>query len=90
MHEHSLMIDLVHKAESVVQANGAIGASRVTVRLGALSHISPEHLRDHFARITTGTLLAGAVLEVEPAEDVAAPDAMDVTLTAVDVYGEGR
>jgi len=87
MHEQSLMQDLVHKAESVVRAAGGTGASRVMVRRGALSHMSPEHLEDHFARIVAGTLLTGARLEIEDDHDITNPGAMDLVLAAVDVVG---
>lgn len=81
------MQDLVHKAESVVRSAGGTGASRVIVRRGALSHMSPEHLQDHFERIVAGTLLTGARLEIEHDRDIADPGAMDLVLTAVEVVG---
>lgn len=81
------MHDLVNKAESVVRAAGGSGASRVIVRRGALSHMSPEHLKDHFERIAQGTLLSGALLEIESDPDVAGPGALDLVLAAVDVVG---
>jgi hydrogenase nickel incorporation protein HypA/HybF len=85
MHEQSLMQDLVRKAESVVRDAGATGATRVMVRRGALSHMSPEHLSEHFDRMVVGTLLTGARLEIEDDTDVADRSALDLVLTAVDV-----
>jgi Zn finger protein HypA/HybF involved in hydrogenase expression len=86
----SLLGDLVRRAEAVVRSSGSAQASRVSVRLGPLSHLSAAHLSSHFARLTQGTSLHGAVLDIEQGTDVAAPDAMDLTLVAVDVMaGEG-
>jgi hydrogenase nickel incorporation protein HypA/HybF len=87
MHEQSLMQDLVYKAESVVRSAGGTGASRVIVRRGALSHMSPEHLESHFELIVAGTLLAGSRLEIEDGDDLADPGAMDLVLKAVEVVG---
>ena len=62
MHELSMMRDLVQKAETVVRDCGGLGASAVTVRRGALSHMSTAHLQQHFEWVVHGTLLDGAEL----------------------------
>ena len=41
--------------------------TRIRVRLGALSHFTPEHFREHFVDAARGTLAEGA--EVDAAMD---------------------
>lgn len=85
MHEMSLMADLMRKAEDVVRREGGRRAALVRVRLGAMAHMSPEHLRGHFEDFSRGSLLEGAQLEIEQSEDTNDPDAQHVRLLSVDV-----
>ena len=48
MHEFSLMSDLMRKIEQTTEEQKASAVTKVEVWLGALSHISPEHFREHF------------------------------------------
>lgn len=88
MHEASLVADLVAKAEAV--CGGAL-VEQVTVRRGALCHISAESLEEHFAAVVNGTLLEGAELVVVsgPEGDAALEDpyAQDLLLVSIDVAG---
>jgi hydrogenase nickel incorporation protein HypA/HybF len=88
MHEVSLISDLIEKAAAVVTEAGAQRASRVRIRVGALSRISPAHLESHFRRVTTGSVLEGAVLDIEVVDDLTDPYAEDVIITSVDVAWE--
>ena len=47
--------------------------TRVTVQLGALSHFTPEHFREHFEDATRGTLAEGADVDAELDERHHAP-----------------
>jgi hydrogenase nickel incorporation protein HypA/HybF len=85
MHEFSLMNDLMRKIEAVAHEHGARKILSVKVRLGALAHISPEHFREHFVEASTGTLAAGARLEVEQQGDESDPHAQDILLESVEV-----
>lgn len=85
MHEMSLMKDLIRKAVEVVRREGGTRATRVGIRLGALSHMSPEHLREHFDQAAAGTPLEHAELDVEVMEDIADPEAQSIVLTSVDI-----
>jgi hydrogenase nickel incorporation protein HypA/HybF len=85
MHEMSLMTDLIRKVEGTAQAQQASKVVCVTVKLGALSHISPDHLREHFAQATRGTLAEGARLQVEILTDLADPQAQQIVLDSVEV-----
>jgi hydrogenase nickel incorporation protein HypA/HybF len=84
MHESSLVSALVHQLEAVSrEQQGRILA--VKVRLGALSHISAEHFREHFEHTVRGTVAEGAALEVEALSDVHDPGAQDILLESVEV-----
>jgi len=85
MHEMSLMADLIRKVECTAQAQQASKVVCVTVKLGALSHISPDHLREHFAQATRGTLAEGARLQVEVLTDLADLQAQQIVLDSVEV-----
>lgn len=85
MHEMSLLADLMKKIDVVAREQRAKRVAVVTVRLGALAHISPDHLREHFEEAAVGTIAEGAefvVIEV-PGEDH--PEAQDIVLDSVDV-----
>ena len=85
MHEFSLMADLLRKIEMIARDNQADKVVRVKVKLGALSHITPEHFEEHFAEAIHGTVAAGAKLEVEQMTDVSDPQAQDILLDSVEV-----
>ena len=57
------------------------------MRLGALSHISADHFREHFDHAAGGTPAEGARLEVEVFGDVDDPRAQDIILDSVEVEG---
>ena len=85
MHERALMTDLVREIEAVAAADGATRVTRVSVRLGALSHFTPEHFRDHFADASRGTLAEGALVDAVLAEDLEDPRATGVVLESLEV-----
>jgi hydrogenase nickel incorporation protein HypA/HybF len=85
MHEFSLMADLLRKIEQVAADNGASRVVKVRVWLGALSHITPEHFREHFEDGVRGTLADGAELEVETSDDESHPEAQQILLKSLDV-----
>ena len=85
MHERALIRDVVAKVEAVARAEGAVRVTRVGVRLGALSHFTPGHFRDHFADAARGTVADGAEVDAVVDGDVAAARAQDVTVETVEV-----
>ena len=85
MHEHSLIADMISKIEAIARENHAQRVVKVRLRLGALSHMSPEHMREHFAAAAQGTLAQGAVLESELSTDIDDPRARDIVIDSVDV-----
>ena len=68
-----------------MNARFAVFTPLVLVWLGALSHMSAEHFREHFDRDAAGTLAAGAELDCATSDDIADPHAMDVLLKDVEV-----
>lgn len=79
------MDDLVREIESVARGERAHRVTRVRVRLGALSHFTPEHFRDHFEDAARGTLAEGATVEAEAATDPTDSDAQAVRLESIDL-----
>jgi hydrogenase nickel incorporation protein HypA/HybF len=63
VHERALMNDVMRRIETVAHSGDATRVTRVTVRLGALSHFTPEHFRDHFADAAVGTIAEGAIVD---------------------------
>jgi hydrogenase nickel incorporation protein HypA/HybF len=85
MHEHALMRDLMREIEAVARADDALSVTRVSVRLGALSHFTPEHFREHFVDASRGTLAEGAEVETSLATSLDDPNAAGVVLESVEV-----
>lgn len=85
MHEHTLMADVVRKVEAVAQHEGALRVVRLEVRLGALSHFTPDHFREHFVDVSRGTIAEGAEVDAIVDHDVASVHAQDVILETVEV-----
>ncbi len=63
MHEKALMDDVMAKILEVADAEGGGRVKRVRVHLGALSHFTPEHFREHFDDAARGTAAEGAEVE---------------------------
>ena len=85
MHEASLMNDLMHKIGTVVQEQSGKRAVAVQVKLGALSHFSIEHFREHFERAAQGTVAENANLEIDLSSDIQDPHAQEILLESVEV-----
>ena len=85
MHEHALMVDVMRKIEEVAREGGATRVTRVDVRLGALSHFTPEHFREHFEDAARGTIAEGASVDAVVDADVSSPRARDVVLESLEV-----
>lgn len=85
MHEASLMADLIRKITTLAEDQQARNVTRVQLTLGALSHLSPDHLREHFVQATQGTVAEGAQLNIEAHTDITEPTAQDVRLDSIEV-----
>jgi len=85
MHETALVRDIVRRIEDLARATDACRVTGARVWLGALSHLSAEHFREHFAIEAQGTMTAGAALSIEVSSDPDHPHAQHVRLESVDV-----
>jgi hydrogenase nickel incorporation protein HypA/HybF len=85
MHEASLIRGLISRVESLAREQNATRVKRVRVWLGAFSHFSVEHFREHFEHASRGTLAEDALLDVELSTDIADPRAQDVVLESLDM-----
>ena len=85
MHEKHLTEDLVRRLEAIAAAEGGRRVTRINVRLGALSHFTPEHFREHFDDAAAGTVAEGAAVEAVLGTDPTEPGAQAVLLESVQV-----
>ena len=85
MHEQALMKDVVRDIEEVARAGDAVRVTRVGVRLGALSHFTAEHFREHFVDASRNTIAEGAEVDAVVEEDITDPRARDVVLESIEV-----
>lgn len=85
MHEFSLIKDLIRKIISIAHEQRASKVVTVTVKLGALSHISPDHFREHFNHATRGTVAEGARLQIEIMTDMNDPLAQEVLIESIGI-----
>ena len=85
MHETALVRDIVRRINELARATNSRRVTAAKVWLGALSHLSPGHLREHFAVEARDTLAAGAILDIEVSDDLDDPHAQHVRLQSVDL-----
>lgn len=85
MHEASLIRDLIAKVTTLATAQDAERVTRVCVWLGALSHMSPQHFRQHFDTDARGTIAEGAALDIETSTDIGDPNAEALLLRSIEV-----
>lgn len=88
MHEQSLIINLLKHIESIAKENGARKVKSIKIKLGALSHTSPEHFREHFDPLAKGTVADGADLEFLISDDPEDPYAQDILIDSIDIQEE--
>ncbi len=85
MHEQALMKDVMREIEEVALFGRAKRVTRITVRLGSLSHFTPEHFRQHFADASHGTIAEDAEVDAVLDEDIMDPRARDVVVESVEI-----
>ena len=85
MHETALVRDVVRRIEDLARATGAHRVPSARIWLGALSHLSADHFREHFAIAAQGSIAAGATLVIEVSDDPDDPHAQNVRLESVDL-----
>ena len=89
MHEQALMIDLIRKIDATAAAEGAARVTAIRVRLGALSHFTEAHFREHFSDAAAGTVAEGAAVDARLGTDPTDPEAQSVVLESVEVELRG-
>lgn len=89
MHESGMIRGLVSRIGQVADLAPGERVAKVSVTLGALSQISPEHFREHFEAETPGTIAEGAELVVTLNEDLADPRAQEIVLDEIEVEDAG-
>ena len=85
MHEQRVMRDLVGELERIAAREHASRITRVNVELGALSHFTPDHFREHFEDAARGTPAADAEIEAVLNDDPTDDRAQGVVLLGVEV-----
>ena len=73
----------------LAQAEGHLGnapVTRVHIRVGALSNISPTSLQRHFTKVVAGSPLEGAELVFHVEADPLSPGALSVQVVGVDRF----
>jgi hydrogenase nickel incorporation protein HypA/HybF len=85
MHEGTLINELVHKVVAVAEAEHASKVTGVAIRVGEFSHVSPNHLREHFEHAARGTIVQGARLAIDTIADTTDPLALEIVLESVEI-----
>lgn len=85
MHEMALFADLMRAIERLAREQGATRVVAVEVTLGALSHLSPEHFREHWVDLSPGTVAENAELRIHVGEDLEDPMAQELVLNSLEL-----
>jgi hydrogenase nickel incorporation protein HypA/HybF len=85
MHETALVKNLIQKLQTICAEEGAERVVDISVWLGALCHMSPEHFSDHFRQEAAGTCAERARLQIETSDDINHPNAQDVLLQSLEL-----
>jgi hydrogenase nickel incorporation protein HypA/HybF len=84
MHERALLNDLIREIEETAASEHARRVVSVGVRVGPMSHMTPEHFAVHFEEASRGTIAAGARCYVD-ACDPRDPRAQSIVLESVEL-----
>jgi hydrogenase nickel incorporation protein HypA/HybF len=79
------MRDVIRRVEDVASTEGATRVTRITVRLGALSHFTADHFSEHFEDAARGTVAEGAFVDAVVEDDATDARARDVLVENVEV-----
>ena len=85
MHETALVKNLIHKLQRVCAEEKAERVVEVSVWLGALCHMSPDHFTEHFLQEAAGTCAERARLQIKASDDINDPNAQDVLLQSLEL-----
>lgn len=85
MHEQAVMRDLVGRILELAAAERASAVTCISVRLGALSHFTPAHFREHFEDAARGSAAEGATIDAVLSYDATEEQAAGVVLESVEL-----
>lgn len=85
MHEMSLMKDIVAKLDELSEQYKDREIKAISIKLGALSHISPEHFREHFDHACMDKPYKAADLKIEACSDESDPLAQEIVLENIEI-----
>lgn len=85
MHEFSLIKDLLQKVTTIALERQTTRVTGIKVKLGPLSHISPDHFREHFIHAARGTIAEDAKLTIEVMTDADASLSQEVLLEYIEI-----
>jgi hydrogenase nickel incorporation protein HypA/HybF len=84
MHERALLADLIREIEETAASENAKRVIAINVRVGPMSHMTPEHFAEHFEEASRGTIAAGARCNVDEI-DSHDPLAQSIVLESVEL-----
>jgi hydrogenase nickel incorporation protein HypA/HybF len=84
MHERALLADLVREIEETAAAENAKRVVAISVLVGPMSHMTPEHFAEHFVEASRGTIAEGARCSVDEI-DSHDPRAQSIVLESVEL-----
>ena len=85
MHEKFVIDDLMQKIIEKAQLANAVKVSKISVWLGALSHMSPSHFKEHFQMAALGTIAENAQIDIETSDDIQDPHANRILLRSIEI-----
>ena len=77
----------MRQVQKVAQAQDINKVLAVKLKVGPLSHVSEEHLRDHFAVAARVTVAQGVRLVMETMNGEIGPEAQSLVLDSLEVEG---
>jgi hydrogenase nickel incorporation protein HypA/HybF len=88
MHEHSLMQNFIKQILTAADKDKASEVSAISVRLGALSHMSKDHFIEHFNEVARDTIAEHARLDITEDQDPFADNALGIWIENIEVRVE--
>ncbi|MGZ3775659.1 MAG: hydrogenase maturation nickel metallochaperone HypA/HybF [Pseudobdellovibrionaceae bacterium] len=88
MHETGLLKNMLKTISDLAERENAKQVASITIQIGALAQISPEHLQEHFDIESKGSIAEGADLIVEVSDNVIDPHAQEIILKNIEVVDE--
>jgi len=85
MHEAGVLKDIIKKVVEIANKENSGDIKSLTIRLGALSHFTPEHFREHFSHDSRGTIVESVLLHISQATDQSDPLAHEVILESIEL-----